>query len=137
MKLHIEIPKKQLQSEFGWLYDNWGEHAVKTYIVNHPEIISMIDEDAHIVGIGELWFSPQKPGRPHSLDILLRKGRTYYAVEVKNRGRQLQFAWNQLHEEVLCLVEDMKRHGQPFDKIVPVLVSVSDGISQPERQVKQ
>lgn len=137
MELHIVVPTKQLRSEFGWLYDKWGEHAVKTYVVKHPEIKSMIDKDAHIVGVGELEFSPQKPGGPHSLDILLCKGKTYYAVEVKNRGSQLQFAWNQLHAEVLCFQEDMKKHGQPYDKIVPVLVSVSDDVSRPEKHVME
>jgi len=58
MKLHIIIPKANLRKEFGWLYDQWGEHAVKTCIVKHPEIQSLIDNDLVLFGVGELYFYP-------------------------------------------------------------------------------
>ena len=135
MRLHIIIPKAHLRKEFGWFYDNWGEAAVKTYIVNHVEIQSLIDDGLSLLGVGELWFSPPRSGQPHSLDLIFRKGRTFYAVEVKNRGKKLQFAWNQLDKEVSCFRNDMKMHGEFFDKIVPVLISVSEDISQAERHI--
>ena len=133
MRLHIIIPIMHLRKEFGWFYDNWKEDAVKTYIVNHPEIQSLIDVGLSLLGVGELEFSPQRPKQPHCLDLLFRKGRTFYAVEVKNRASQLQFAWRQLDEEVTCFLNDMKMHGELIDEIIPVLISVSEDITQPER----
>jgi len=124
----VPIPKENIVTEFGWFFERWGEDAVKTYIVKNSQIV---DEDLILVGVGELHHPtlPLKKRQRQRLDLLFRKGRVYYAVEAKSTRR---YAFSQLLEEVACFEHDMKKHNEPYEKVIPVLVIVDDRIKKSE-----
>lgn len=116
--LLIEISEKDIEKEIGPLWKvarNWGEQVAWTYLVKHPD---KIEPDLELVGVGELWHRPLKPRQPHHLDLLFRKGDTYYPVEVKYRVKN----WYQLQLEVKCFEHAMKKQGVRYEDIIPVLV---------------
>ena len=119
-RIFVAISKGELEREFEWLYERWGEDAVKTFLVSHPE---MIDKGLTLLGIGELYHPKLRKRGRSRIDMIFRKADTYYVVEAKSGSR---YAWKQLLEEVVIFECDMKRHGKNYDEIVPVLVNVQD-----------
>jgi len=131
-KLVIRIPLTEVKKEFGWLYENWKESAVVTYLVKNPH---SIDEGLSLVGVGELYYSPP-PDRPtikHTrADIVFRKHGLYYVVEVKPLMRfdDRIFVWPQVEDEVASFEYDMRQHNERCEEIIPVLAMVDDSIEK-------
>jgi len=120
-KILVALAQDELLKEFRWLFaEKWGEDAVKTYLVKHPE---KIDRDLTLFGVGELYHSPLRVKGHNCIDMIFRRGNTYYLVEVKSGPR---YSWGQLFEEIACFECDMKEHQENYGEIVPVMVCVKD-----------
>jgi len=124
--LDIRIPEGYMKREFDWRYQSWGQDAVKTYLVKHSDLI---DEGLTLVGVGELPHNalPSKQKLKRCCDMIFRKGDVYYVVEVKTSR---DYAWTELLDEVACCEYEMRQNNEPYEEIVPVLVTVDNSIEK-------
>ena len=126
--LVVSIPEEDIKKEFGWLYQRWGEDAVKTHLIKNSRLI---DEDLILVGVGELPHNapPSKQKLKRCCDMIFRKRDVYYVVEVKTgRDGELQ----ELLQEVVSFEHDMGQHNENCKEVVPVLAIVDDSIHEPK-----
>jgi hypothetical protein len=65
-----------------------------------------IDKDSTLFGVGELWHPKLRERGRSRIDMIFRKGDTYYVVEVKD---STSAAWNQLFEEVAIFECDYEK----------------------------
>ena len=124
--LDVRTPEVNIEGEFDWRYRSWGQDAVKTYLVKHSDLI---DEGLTLVGVGELPHNalPSKQKLKRCSDMIFRKGDVYYVVEVKTSR---DYAWTELLEEVACFEYEMRQNNEPYEEIVPVLVTVDNSIEK-------
>ena len=111
----IPISSKDLEQDLGkWLCTNpqGGMEAVRSYVIRHSEII---EPDLEFLSV-ELYLGPKRQA-----DILFRKGKKYYVVEVKY-GKFSELGANAQvlrYREALINVFRKKKVG--FEEVIPVV----------------
>lgn len=120
----VVIPEKMLKQELCWFQEDMGEFAVRTYLINNPEIIT---KNLKLAGINA-WFYKYRDEEKEFIedkgeaDLVFRDNKTYYIVETK-RYWKFKPGWKQVLRAVKCFCRDAEINRRNYNEVIAVLVT--------------
>lgn len=130
--LWISIPEKIPEEDEHWISEAQQksrdlEQIIRNFVLRHPEILkhpTIIDSypkhKMEILGV-ELGLVLPDESTEHP-DVIFRKGGVYYVVEVKTKINSEPSLKRTARRQYEALKYTLETTGQPFDRIIPVVV---------------
>jgi RecB family endonuclease NucS len=107
------IQEEKIKSEIGWVEGWCLEEAVSTFLIKNPDLIKR----------GAKLVSMQVENRLTRFDLLFRKEKTYFVVEVKRRRPATNALKRKVTKYAYLFEQLIIQENQECESIVPVLVT--------------